>query len=178
MTKRRQVKTNEKQAIRPGIGLNGIIFGMTKAEVEKALGSECIINHFEDGDFQLEHEGTRGGFFFDAEDGDRLGSIELDSESQADLLGVEIFSCRLGELEGVLSQLAEKNNLPLTLVIEPYEDLDEVRVSWDELHVDFYFETSELLYAVHWGVVVKPNDDIFWPHRDSTLQDLRDWLNE
>jgi len=162
----------------PGIGLDGVIFGMTKAGVEKALGSECIIHHFEDGDFQLEHEGTRGGFFFDAEDGGRLGSIELDSGSQANLLGVEIFSCRLGELEGLLSQLAEVNDLPLTLEIEPCEDLDEVRVSWDELHMYFYFDGNESLYAVHWGVVVGPRDVIFWPREDSTLKDIRDWLKE
>lgn len=144
----------------PGIGLDDIRFGWTRQQVEDRAGPPEKIT---DGDYGPEGGGayalwyyfSRGiTFSFNAEDGWRLGSVEVDADSTR-LNGLRVMGLRREELLALLA--AEE---------APFaEEQDQGLVAVDDWGLNFWLEQDRVT-GVQWNTLLDDDDEIIWPGED------------
>ncbi|MDF2438671.1 MAG: hypothetical protein K0Q95_3047 [Bacteroidota bacterium] len=127
--------------IKPCIGLSGIPFGSSMADIEKILGQPEeteILDDMEDCQSTVWHFWNYGfSLFFDENSQQRFGCVEIDNENTT-LWGKKIF--QLSEKE-IIALFREKNYTEYETEVHEW---GEKRLSFDAANIDFYFEKNKL----------------------------------
>ena len=142
----------------PGIGMDDVLFGWTREQVEARVGppEEAAEHAYEDGDHTVAwYYWSRGfSFHFDAEDDWRLSRVEVDAAS-ARLNGLRVIGLsRQGLLEFLGAEQAAWTEEP-----------DSGLVDVQEWGVSFWLKEG-VVVSVQWGVLFSDDDEAIWPHDD------------
>ena len=135
--------------IKIGLGLGSIDFGVTMEKVQRELGSCGEERVFDDGDKHLYFDDLGLAFFFSADDGNRLSSIEASDRSRCHLCGRRLF----GEpivvvVDAVRSSLASA----IATVLPTFaEEPDETELRFSEISLNLYFNERKRLRSIQWG---------------------------
>lgn len=148
-----------KLEIRPKEGFGEINFTATDQEVIARMGEPDdteVVDDEEDAPSVLlwDYEQPRVYFFFEGESVSRLTACETDNP-EARLFGKKVFDMSRQEISALMKSHDFVNQET------DYEDGGEVRVSFDDALVDFYFKNDRLV-SVNWGVVINEKGDVEW----------------
>ncbi|MCU0433327.1 MAG: hypothetical protein MUC87_07735 [Bacteroidia bacterium] len=132
-------------------GFGGLKFGATVQEAEACFGvpdetdlfegpdgSEAVVWHYLDYGFSL---------FFDREEREVFSTVELDAQTDPRLWGENLFSLNEKELKALFRQNG------YTEIDEERHPWGEKRITFDEAHIDFYFENGRMV-SINFGVML------------------------
>jgi len=138
--------------IKPKIGLGDIKFGEIPENVTKIFGKpEQAEEITSDDDLKTTILSYNNGVtvFLEGLVEPVVSNFDIDNKN-ASLFGKEIFAMRENDI------IALMNEKGYTEIEKEEEEWGEVRLTFDDALVDFYFEDDQLA-AVSWGVLI--NDD-------------------
>lgn len=157
--------------IMPGIGLGPIHFGMSANEVEEILGrADDAVLYDEHVDRSLDLSFKEGlSCSFHQSDDFRLCSMEVERLYPCTLFGKSIDSFSLQQVEPAFraANIAEDDLNHSTMIRD--EEIEEISWAFHRLGMTLYFDLSETLQSVSWGVLFDSNDNIVWPSKRTTL---------
>ena len=143
--------------IQPLKGYGEIPFGMTLDETVKKLGMPDFYEELSD----MEETGNRSIFYeyqeiqtniyFEGITKSVVACFETENKA-ATLYGKKVFELEKGEVINLMKANGFKE-------LEEENEDDEMRVSFEDALIDFFFE-DETLTAVSWGVLVDEQGDI------------------
>ncbi len=132
-------------------GFGNLRFGASPEEAETCFGKPDETDELEgpDGSHSLVWHYLDHGFslFFDRGSRDMFSCVELDAQTKPELWGTPLFS--LSEKE--LKALFKANNY--TEIDEERHTWGEKRITFDEAHIDFYFEKGRMV-SINFGVML------------------------
>ena len=143
--------------IQPLKGYGEIPFGMTLDEAVKILGMPDFYEELSDmeetGNRSIfyEYEEIQTNIYFEGITKSVVACFETENE-EAMLYGEKVFEL---DKEGIIDLMKEHGFKELE---EENED-DELRISFEDALIDFFFE-DEMLMAVSWGVLVDEQGEI------------------
>jgi hypothetical protein len=153
--------------IRPGIGIDGIIFGDTIEDAERSLGEGQSMFERDDGysSHMLMYPEYGLSLSFNQIHGYRLSSIEVDSTAECSyLLFGEVLFPR--NKEQVL-EILRRNLSPAELEAikgEGIGSLEEPLFQVSSLRINFYFDQQGHLQEFQWGPLWGSDDEVVWPN--------------
>lgn len=128
--------------IKPGIGLCSLLFGATMTESEAVFGKPeeiQLIDDIEEFKTTVWHYWDNGfTLFFDEQNHQRFHCVEIDND-QTLLWGKTLFELK----EKQIIELFKANNI--TQFESEQHEWGEKRLSFDQAHIDFYFERNKLV---------------------------------
>lgn len=132
----------EKLEIKPGIGLSSLLFGATMAQAELVFGKPeeiQLIDDIEEFKTTVWHYWEEGfTLFFDEQNKQLFHCVEIDNPETI------LWDKKLFELkEKQIIALFKANNIELYEIEQ--HDWGEKRLSFDQAHIDFYFERNKLV---------------------------------
>ena len=149
---------SEKRNLRPGFGVDGLVFGMDVTTVHETAGQPDLEEAFDDeevGHILVHHYFEKGIVcYFDAEDDFRLGCIEVDHLEMM-IEGTEVSRISKDGLRDVLGAMDAGD-------IEADEDDHQDALVAEDWAASFYFEFNELI-SVQLGVLTDSTDMPLWP---------------
>ena len=143
--------------IQPLKGYGEIPFGMTLDETVKKLGMPDFYEELSDmeetGNRSIfyEYEGLETNIYFEGVTKSVVACFETEN-MEATLYGEHVFNLTKEEIIDMMKEHGFKE-------LEEENEDDELRVSFEDALIDFFFE-DEMLTAVSWGVLVDEQGDI------------------
>jgi len=138
---------------------------MSEKEVSSAFDGEWRRQVFEDGDVHLDYEALGISFSFGADEDGLLSWIEVDNHCPCTVWGKRPWSLSRPELLRFLAEIEKTTATKLGPVTRIGFD-GERSVVVDSLFLEFYFDNSDLISSISWGVMVNEADEIAWPEAD------------
>jgi hypothetical protein len=152
--------------IRPGIGLEDVLFGQSVEDVERLLGPAPESSFERDDDDStrtLAYPAEGIHLFFHEEDGFRLGSIEVSLAADAYyLFGMPLRAVDKKAAIDLLSRHLSPAEM-MDIKEEPLEALEQLAISVPVLKATFYFDPGGILEDLHWGPLFGLDDEVIWP---------------
>jgi hypothetical protein len=152
--------------VRPGIGLEDLLFGQTVEGVERLLGPapESSFERDDDGSTRtLVYPDNGIVLFFSEKDDFRLTSIEISLAAGVYyLFGMPL----LGVDKKAVIDLLGRRLSPVEMrdvKEELFEAIEESAISVPALGATFYFGHDGILEDLHWGPLFGPDDEVIWP---------------
>ncbi len=135
--------------IKIGLGLESIDFGVTMEKVQRELGSRGEESVFDDGDRHLYFDDLGLAFFFSADDGNRLSSIEASDRSRCHLCGRRLF----GEpIVMVVDAVRTSLSSAIATALPRFaEEPGETELRFSEISLNLYFNERRRLRSIQWG---------------------------
>ncbi len=128
--------------IKPGIGLSELLFGASMSDAENTFGKTQevqIIDDFEEFKTTVWHYWDNGiTLFFDEQNNQLFNCVEIDN-FEAQLWGQSVFDFKEKQ---IIELFKSKGILKYETEIHEW---GEKRLSFDEAHIDFYFEKNKLI---------------------------------
>lgn len=156
--------TNFKNEIKPGKGINTILFGSSREQLNQLLGNPTekeLYNASEDEDYQTEdwhYDDLETSFSFDEEDAWRLTTIAT-SSPEATINGEKLIGLTMNE---VLSKV-ENMNFGENYLEDLSEDNENQKlISFLAVGLNFWFE-NDTLSEIQWNVLWSDEDTPDWP---------------
>jgi hypothetical protein len=141
--------------ILPLIGCGDLRFGQTIEDITALMGDAEEIDHLDTDDNMntvVLHYWDQGlSVFFEGQARNVIACFETDHE-EATLYGKKVFEISRDEVISLM-----KDNGYNEIEIE--EEEGEIRLTFEDALIDFFYDGDELL-AVNWGVFVDENGDI------------------
>ena len=143
--------------IQPLKGYGEIPFGMTLDEAVKILGMPDFYEELSDmeetGNRSIfyEYEGLETNIYFEGVTKSVVACFETEN-MEATLYGEHVFNLTKEEIIDMMKEHGFKE-------LEEENEDDELRVSFEDALIDFFFD-DEMLTAVSWGVLVDEQGDI------------------
>ena len=159
--------------VRPGIGLEDVLFGQSVEDVERLLGPAPKSSFERDDDestrileyptesmflFFYEEDGRRG------EDAFRLWSIEVALAAGGYcLFGMPLHGVSRDAVIDLLSRHLSPAEMK-DIEEEPFDEtIEESAPSVPALKATFYFDQDGILEDLHWGPFFGSDDEVIWP---------------
>ena len=164
------------KGIRPGIGLEDVLFGQSVEDVERLLGPAPESSFDRDDDEStrtLAYPAEGICLFFHEEDdrrredGFRLWSIEVALAAEAYcLFGVSLHAVDKKAVRDLLGRRLSPAEMK-DIKEELFEAIGESALSVPALGATFYFGQDGILEDLHWGPLFRPDDEVIWPSEGS-----------
>ncbi len=148
-----------KLEIRPKEGLGDLDFTATDQEVIARMGEPDDTEVVDDGEdapniLLWDYEEPGVYLFFEGESVARLTACETDNP-ESKLFGKKIFDMSREEIISLMESQGFVNQ------DTEYEESGEMRASFDDALIDFYFKNDRLI-SVNWGVVINEKGEVEW----------------
>jgi hypothetical protein len=149
-------------AVRPGIGLGELLFGVSRDVVRGHLGEPDEVD--EDylcpcPEVRWHYEDLGLTASFDGEEGFRLWSLRVTSE-EAGLFGHRLIGCPEGRVRSVLGRMGLGPVEEELLEFSDHPSLGWLR--YPDRGLDFWFQEGRL-DSIQWNPLIGSGDEFLWP---------------